>query len=91
MNSNIDYKTMSSINAKFDSVDSILDYLREPSSSSEVVSSTTTSSVIDSTRTNNQLKSTKKQKKEKELANLMNNTSTNPREPIQLLPSGRVR
>lgn len=91
MNSNIDYKTMSSINAKFDSVDSILDYLREPSSSSEVVSSITTSSVIDSTRTNNQLKSTKKQKKEKELANLMNNTSTNPREPIQLLPSGRVR
>ncbi len=76
--------------SQFDSVDSILNYLRE-SSPSEVVSSTTTSSVTDSTRVNNGSKSTKQQKKEKELANLMNNTETNAKQPIQLLPSGRVR
>jgi len=78
------------ITSQFDSVDSILNYLRE-SSPSEVVSSTTTSSVIDSTRVNNGSKSTKQQKKEKELANLMNNTETNAKQPIQVLPSGRVR
>ncbi len=76
--------------SQFDSVDSILNYLRE-SSPAEVVSSTTTSSVTDSTRVNNGSKSTKQQKKEKELANLMNNTETNAKQPIQLLPSGRVR
>jgi len=88
-----DYNTMSSMqpfNSKFESVDSIVNYLREPSPP-EVVSSSTTSSAIGSITINNGLKSTKKQKKEKELANLMNNTSTNPREPIQLLPTGRVR
>ncbi len=75
---------------KLDSVDSIYNYLREPSPS-EVVSSTTPSSVRDSTRVNNQLKSTKKQKKEKETTNLMNNIPTSSKELVQRLPSGRVK
>jgi hypothetical protein len=81
---------MSSMNlfsSQFDSVDSALNYLREPLQP-EVVSSTTTSSVVGSIKVNNGLKSTKKQKKEKELANFMN---TSPTETVQILSSGRVR
>jgi hypothetical protein len=88
MNSTIDYKSMSSmqpVTSKFDSVDSVLHYLREPSPT-EVVSSTTPSSVRDSTRIYHELKPIKKVKKEKELADL-----TGSKETIQKLPSGRVR
>ncbi len=83
--------SMKSINAKFDSVASILNYLQEPSPPEVVSTTTTSSSVIGSTKINNQLKSTKKEKKEKGLVNLMNNTQTNPKEGIQIFPSGRVR
>ncbi|CAF3386732.1 unnamed protein product [Rotaria sp. Silwood1] len=74
----------------FDSVDSIVNYLREPSSS-EVVLSSTTSSTINSTKINTQLKSTKGRKKEKGQANIMHPTQISSKEPIEILPSGRVR
>jgi hypothetical protein len=82
--------SMTSFLNKFDSVDSVLHYLQEPSPP-EVVSSSTTSTVVGSTIVNNGLKSTKTQKKEKKLANYMNTTQTNSKEVIEKLPSGRVR
>jgi hypothetical protein len=67
--------------SKFDSVDSIVNYLREPSVSSTVVDPTLTASRI--------IKA-KKQQKDKEVIN----TTTPPSQPegdIQILPKGRVR
>ncbi|CAF2626602.1 unnamed protein product [Rotaria sp. Silwood2] len=93
MNSNIDNNIMSSMKtfgSPFDSIDSIVNFLREPSPP-EVVLSSTTSSTIDSTKVNRELKSTKGRKKEKRQANVMNATQINSKEPIEILPSGRVR
>jgi hypothetical protein len=75
--------------SKFDSVDSIVNYLREPTVSSTVVVSST---VKGSPIINNELKSSKNQQKEKDLLNLMNTTSPSSSEgEIQILPKGRVR
>ncbi len=82
--------SMKPFNSKFESVDSIINYLREPSPP-EVVSSSTTSSAIGSITINNGLKSTKKQKKEKELANVMKTTQANSEQNVQVLSSGRIR
>jgi DNA replication protein DnaD len=82
--------SMKPFNSKFESVDSIINYLREPSPP-EVVSSSTTSSAIGSITINNGLKSTKKQKKEKELANVMKTTQANSEQNVQVLASGRIR
>ena len=73
--------------SKFDSVDSVLSYLKEP----EVVSSSTTST---SRIINNEIKSTRKIKKEKKLANGMisaANLYSSRKETVQILSTGRVR
>jgi uncharacterized protein YpiB (UPF0302 family) len=78
---------MKSVASTFDSVDSVLNYLREPSLP-EVVSSTTTSTMMNSKIINNQLKSTKKQK---ELANIMITADSLQRNSKEQFPTGRVR
>jgi uncharacterized protein YpiB (UPF0302 family) len=78
---------MKSVTSTFDSVDSVLNYLREPSLP-EVVSSTTTSTMMNSKIINNQLKSTKKQK---ELANIMITADSLQRNSKEQFPTGRVR
>jgi hypothetical protein len=78
---------MKSVASTFDSVDSVLNYLREPSLP-EVVSSTTTSTMMNSKIINNQLKSTKKQK---ELANIMITADSLQRNSKEQLSTGRVR
>ncbi|CAF3719240.1 unnamed protein product [Rotaria socialis] len=93
MNSNIDRNTLSSMttfSSTFDSVASIVNYLREPSPP-EVVVSSTTSSTAGSTQLNNTLKSTKGRKKEKEQAKVMNTMQINAGEIVEVLPSGRVK
>ncbi len=68
------------MNSKFDSVDSIVNYLREP---------TVTSTVVDPTITASRIIRAKKQQKDKEVIN-----TTPPSQPegdIQILPKGRVR
>ncbi|CAF3599744.1 unnamed protein product [Rotaria sordida] len=82
--------SMKKFGSPFDSVDSIVNFLREPSSS-EVVLSSTTSSTIDSTNVNSGSKSIKGRKKEKGQANIMNTTGINLKQPIEMLPTGRVR
>jgi hypothetical protein len=74
--------------SKFDSVDSIVNYLREPTLVSTGVDSTITGShIID-----NDLKSSKKQAKEKDLINVKSTTPPSQLEgSIQILPKGRVR
>jgi hypothetical protein len=79
--------SMKSVTSTFDSVDSVLNYLREPSLP-EVVSSTTTSTMMNSKIINNQLKSTKKQK---ELANIMITADSLQRNSKEQFPTGRVR
>lgn len=74
----------------FDSVASVLDYLREPSPS-EVVISSTTSTEAGSTNINILPKSTRGRKKEKERADVMNGVQINAKDVIEVLPSGRVR
>ena len=89
MSAAISYDTMSTIEpptSKFDSVASIISYLRE-SPQSEVVSSSTTSSTQGSAT----LKSTIKQKKEKDWLNVPNATAMNSNEFIQVRHSGRVK
>ncbi|UJR33222.1 hypothetical protein I4U23_020677 [Adineta vaga] len=87
MNSTIDSKTMSSMKSscvKFETIDSIITYLRAPSPP-EVVSSSTTSTVIGSTEFNNGSKATTKNKKEKELG------QTKVEGSVEVLASGRVK
>ncbi|CAF1448160.1 unnamed protein product [Adineta ricciae] len=84
MNSTIANQTVSGMNSskiKFESVDSVLHFLKEPPPS-EVDS---TSSSVNSTKTNLALRSKQKIKKEKELA------QANAEGTIQILPTGRVR
>jgi len=80
--------------AKFTSVDSIVNYLRGPVSSSAVADSTTT----DSHKINNGLNSSKKQRKDKNIINVMISTPSPHLSPqsqlqadIEILPKGRVR
>jgi hypothetical protein len=80
--------------SKFNSVDSIVNYLRGPVSSSAVANSTTT----DSNKINNGLKSSKKQLKDKDIINVMSTTPSPHLSPqsklqadIEILPKGRVR
>ncbi|CAF2144166.1 unnamed protein product [Rotaria magnacalcarata] len=82
--------SMKKFGSPFDSVDSIVNYLRE-SSPPEVVVSSTTSSTVGSTQLNNALKPTKGRKKEKEHAKVMNTMQINAGEIIEVLPSGRVK
>jgi hypothetical protein len=78
--------------SKFDSVDSIVDYLRQPSRSSEVA---TIPLLMNTNIINNELKSSKKQQKENDLANVMSATPPPPQVQvggdIQISPKGRVR
>jgi len=69
--------------SKFDSVDSIVNYLREPALSSTIASP----HII-----NNDLKSSKKQKNDKDLTNVMSTIPPPQLEGgIQILQKGRVR
>ncbi len=69
--------------SKFDSVDSIVNYLREPT-----VSSTIPSSHI----SKNDLKSSKKQQNDKDLTNVISTTPPPQlEEDVQILSKGRVR
>lgn len=81
---------MATIPSKFDSVDSIVNYLRE-SSSSEEVSSSATSAAIDSTKVNAGSKPSKRRKKEKEQAENIKCEPVISEGIVQVLPSGRVR
>lgn len=72
--------------SKFDSFDSIVNYLREPT----LFSSVTGSQIIH----NDDIKSSKKQSKEKDLNNITSTTPTPPPQAegdIQILAKGRVR
>ncbi len=65
--------------SKFDSVDSIVNYLREPTVSSTIPSS-------------NDLKSSKKQQNDKDLTNVISTTPPPQLErDVQILSKGRVR
>ena len=66
--------------SKFDSVDSIVDYLRE---------SAVSSTVVDPTVTASRIIRAKKQQKEKEIQNIRPPSQLEG--DIQILPKGRVR
>lgn len=77
---------------KLDSVDSIYHFLRGGTPIEGVVSSTTPSmTMTHTTRISSPLKTNKRQKKEKELTQLVNVTQTDSTNPIEVLPTGRVR
>ncbi len=67
--------------SKFDSVDSIVNYLREPTVSSTMVDPTITASRI--------IQAKKQQQKNKDIIN--NLPPSQPEGDIQILPKGRVR
>jgi len=74
--------------SKFDSVDSIVNYLREPTLASTVIDSSITGSHI----INNDSKSSKKQQKQKDLINVVSTTPPPQLEGgIQISTKGRVR
>lgn len=76
---------------KLDSVDSIYHFLREDTPTEGVVSSTTPSVMTHATRISSPPKTNKRQKKEKEPTQLVNVTQTDSVNPIEVLPTGRVR
>lgn len=83
--------TMKSKMPKLDSVDSIYHFLREEVPSEVVVSSTTPSTIIDPTRVSSPPRRSKRQKKEKETRQPNYSDEMTSTNPVQILPTGRVR